>query len=203
MRIRKLHYYSGLIIALFILLHLVNHSFALIGIDKHIEIMQMFRKVYRNIFAETILLLAIVSQIFSGIQLFRDRYKKSKTFFEKIQVWSGLYMAFFFVIHLSAIMAGRFLLDLDTNFYFGAAGLNRFPYNLFFIPYYSLAILSFFGHIASIHYKKMKLRNRDARTQSFLIILIGFVVTLLLMYGLTNGFKGVTIPPEYGVLVGE
>lgn len=203
MRTRKLHYYSGIIIALFICLHLVNHSFALIGIDKHIEVMQMFRKVYRNIFAETILLLAIVSQIFSGIQLFRDRYKKSKTFFEKIQVWSGLYMAFFFVIHLSAIMAGRFLLDLDTNFYFGAAGLNRFPYNLFFIPYYSLAILSFFGHIASIHYKKMGLRNRDARTQSFLIILIGFVVTLLLMYGLTNGFKGIVIPSEYGVLVGE
>lgn len=203
MLIRKLHYYSGITIALFICSHLVNHSFALIGIDKHIEIMQMFRKVYRNIFAEIVLLLAIVTQIFSGIQLFRDRYKKSKIFFEKIQVWSGLYMALFFVIHLSAIMAGRFLLDLDTNFYFGAAGLNRFPYNLFFIPYYSLAILSFFGHIASIHYKKMLLRNRDVRLQSFLIILMGFVVMLLLMYGLTNGFKGVAIPSEYGVLVGE
>lgn len=203
MFIRKLHYYSGIIIAFFVCLHLINHFFVLVGIDRHIEVMQVLRKLYRNTFAEIILLLAVVIQVFSGIQLFRNQYRKTKTFFEKLQVWSGLYLAFFFIIHLSAIMAGRFLLHLDTNVYFGAAGLNRFPFNLFFIPYYSLAILSFFGHIASIHYRKIQQRNRNAWRQSFLIIIIGFVVMLTLMYGLTNGFKGFVIPTEYGVLVGE
>lgn len=203
MRIRKLHHYTGVIITLFICLHLINHLCVLVSIDKHIEVMQLLRKLYRNTLAEMLLLLAVSIQIISGIQLFRDQYRRAKTFFEKLQVWSGLYLAFFFIIHLSAIMVGRYLLHLDTNFYFGAAGLNRFPFNLFFIPYYSLAILSFFGHIASIHYRKMQLKNRDARLQSFLILTLGFIVMLLIMYGSTNGFNGFAIPVEYGVLVGE
>lgn len=165
--------------------------------------MTQLRKVYRNIFAEILLLSAVCVQIFSGIQLYRSRFKIAKGFYERLQLWSGLYLAIFFVIHLSAVMVGRFILQLDTNFYFGAAGLNQFPFNLFFIPYYSLAIFCFFAHIASVHYRKVKERNRDARKQSRLIIIVGFVTVSILMYGLTNGFNGVAIPSKYGILIGK
>lgn len=200
---RRIHYYSGITIALFVTLHLTNHAFSLMGIEKHIEVMTQLRKVYRNIFAEILLLSAVCVQIFSGIQLYRSRFKIAKGFYERLQLWSGLYLAIFFVIHLSAVMVGRFILQLDTNFYFGAAGLNQFPFNLFFIPYYSLAIFSFFAHIASVHYRKVKERNRDARKQSRLIIIVGFVTVSILMYGLTNGFNGVAIPSKYGILIGK
>lgn len=200
---RRVHYYSGITIALFVSLHLTNHAVSLMGIEKHIEAMTQLRKVYRNIFAEILLLSAVCIQIFSGIKLYRSRFKIAKGFYEKLQLWSGLYLAIFFVIHLSAVMVGRFILQLDTNFYFGAAGLNQFPFNIFFVPYYSLGILSFFAHIASMHYRKIKKRNNDATIKSRLIILTGAIIVLLLMYGLTKGFKGVSIPVAYGLLIGE
>ncbi len=200
---RRIHYYSGITIASFVILHLMNHAVSLIGIEKHIEVMTQLRKIYRNIFAEILLLSAVSVQIFSGIQLYRSRFKIAKGFYEKLQLWSGLYLAIFFVIHLSAVMVGRFILKLDTNFYFGAAGLNHFPFNLFFIPYYSFAIFSFFAHLASVHYRKMKEKNRTVILQANLILILGFFVALIFMYGLTNKFRGIDLPPAYQILIGE
>jgi hypothetical protein len=96
-------------------------------------------------------------------------------------------------------------LHLDTNFYFGVAGLNSFPTNLFFIPYYGLAIISFFGHIASIHSKKMKksFLGLSPNRQATLILIFALILTLTIFYGLTNHFNGVTIPKEYNILIGK
>ena len=205
MDIKKIHYISGLTITIFVGLHLFNHCFSILGAEKHIEIMTTLRHFYRNIFIETILLLAVATQIYSGLKLFRTKRKTVQTIFEKLQIWTGLYLAIFFVIHLSAVFAGRFFLHLDTNFYFGVAGLNNFPTNLFFIPYYALAIISFFGHISAIHSKKMH-RNVFGLTpngQSKFILTFGICLTIIIFYGLTNHFQGVQIPTEYNVLIGK
>ena len=205
MDIKKIHYISGLTITIFVGMHLFNHCFSILGADKHIEIMTTLRHFYRNIFVETILLLAVVAQIYSGLKLFRTKRKLAKTFFEKLQIWTGLYLAIFFVIHLSAVLTGRLFLHLDTNFYFGVAGLNNFPTNLFFIPYYALAIISFFGHISAIHSKKMQ-QNVFGLTpngQSKFILTFGICLTFIIFYGLTNHFQGVQIPTEYNVLIGK
>lgn len=202
---RTIHYFSGLFIAAFVALHLVNHAFSLWGAARHIEVMTSLRVLYRHPFFETILLLAIAVQIYSGLTLFRANRRMAKTFFERVHIWTGLYLAGFFIIHLSAVFAGRLLLHLDTNFYFGVAGLNYFPANLFFIPYYSLAMISFWGHLAAIHSKKMThpiLGLAPAR-QSKLILAVGVCVSLAIVYGLTNQFTGVEIPAEYNVLIGR
>lgn len=195
---RKIHYISGSIISLFIILHLVNHLFALESDLKHIEIMNFIRPIYRNLISESFLILAIIIQIFSGIKFF-FALKKSMYLFDKIQRYSGLYLALFFLIHLSAIGVCRWVLKLDSNFYFGAAGINTFPYLLFFIPYYFLAIFSFFGHIASIHYKKMKknIFHLNPHKQAVIILIIGFFISFLCIYGLSNHFKGYEIPEVY------
>ena len=205
MDIKKIHYISGLTITIFVGLHLFNHCFSILGADKHIEIMTTLRHFYRNIFVETILLLAVVAQIYSGLKLFRTKRKLAKTFFEKLQIWTGLYLAIFFVIHLSAVLTGRLFLHLDTNFYFGVAGLNNFPTNLFFIPYYALAIISFFGHISAIHSKKMQQNvfGLTPNRQSKFILTFGICLTFIIFYGLTNHFQGVQIPTEYNVLIGK
>lgn len=167
--------------------------------------MDNLRILYRNLFVETILLTAVLVQIVSGLKLFRESRKTAVTFFEKLHIWTGLYLAFFFVFHLSAVLGGRLVLGLDTNFYFGVAGLNTFPFNLFFVPYYGCAILSFFGHIAAIHHKKMK-KNVFGLTpmeQVKAILVLGLVLTVVIFYGLTNGFQGVVVPPTYNVLIGK
>lgn len=164
------------------------------------EVMDTLRLVYRNIIVESILLLAVVVQIISGIKLFFAT-KKSGSFFRKLQIWSGLYLAFFLIMHVSAILVGRFVLNVDTNFYYGAAGLNIFPLNLFFIPYYTLAILSFFGHIAGIHFMKMKqdVLGMSPKKQSQVILIIGVIILITILFGMTNGFQWFEIPAEYGI----
>lgn len=205
MNIKKIHYISGLTITIFVGLHLFNHVCSIFGAEKHIEIMNSLRLFYRNIFVETILLVAVLVQIISGLTLFKTNRKIAISFFDKLHIWSGLYLAIFFVIHLSAVLGGRFFLHLDTNFYFGVAGLNSSPFNLFFIPYYALAIISFFVHIACIHNKKIKINilGLTPSGQSKAILICGICLTIVIFYGLTNDFNGVEIPTEYNILIGK
>lgn len=205
MNIKRLHYISGLIISIFIALHLFNHAYSIPGAEAHIRLMNSLRPLYRNVFSESILLIAVAVQIVSGLKLFNASRKTASTGFEKLHVWTGFYMAVFLVIHLSAVFVGRLLLHLDTNFYFGVAGLNTFPLNLFFIPYYALAIISFFGHIAAVHRKKMRsdLLGLSPSGQALIILGCGIVLTVFIFYGLTDHFKGVEIPADYDVLTGK
>lgn len=202
---KRIHFISGIIIAFFVVLHLFNHIYSLFGADAHIDLMNDLRVIYRNVIAETILLFAVVIQIISGIKLFLKKRKSKSDFFGKLQIWTGLYLAFFFLIHLSAVFSGRLILNLDTNFYFGVAGLNTFPFNLFFLPYYGLAIISFFGHLSAVHSIKMnnKIFGIEPIKQSYGILIIGIILTLIILYGLTNGFNGVEIPKEYDILIGK
>jgi len=205
MKTKRIHYISGLTITLFVGLHLFNHINSIFGADKHIEIMNSLRLFYRNIFVEAILLLAVLVQIISGLKLFKTNRKIAVSNFDKLHIWTGLYLAIFFIIHLSAVLGGRLFLHLDTNFYFGVAGLNSFPFSLFFIPYYALAIISFFGHIACIHNKKMKVNilGMTPNRQSKFILIFGVFIMILIFYGLTNHFDGVNVPTEYNVLIGK
>lgn len=205
MNIKTVHHFSGTIISIFVGVHLFNHAFSILGAEYHIEMMTTLRHFYRNLFAEIILFSAITFQIYSGIYLLKINRKSAKTFFEKLHVWTGLYLAIFFIIHLGAILTGRYVLKLDTNFYFGVAGMNTFPLYLFFIPYYAVAIISFFGHIASIHNKKMKkyILGLNPLSQSKIILTFGVLLTIITLYGLTNHFQGVTIPAEFKILMGR
>lgn len=186
-------------------MHLFNHLYSLFGVKAHIELMNEFRVIYRNIIAETLLLFAVGIQIISGVKLFLKKRKTVSDFFDRLQIWTGLYLAIFLLIHLSAVLSGRLIMNLDTNFYFGVAGLNTFPLNLFFIPYYGLAIISFFAHISVVHSKKMKkkLLGIEPNKQSYIILIIGIILTIVIFYGLTNEFNGVEIPAEYNILTGK
>ncbi|MEM6264555.1 MAG: hypothetical protein AAGI38_18725 [Bacteroidota bacterium] len=199
---RRLHYFSGFVITLFVGVHMINHALSLWGVDVHIAFMDMARLVYRNPVSEMLLLTAVGIQIGTGLRLFAHKRNAVHGIFEKMHLWTGLYLAMFFLIHVGAVLTGRYMLNLDTNFYFGAAGLNLFPLNVFFIPYYGLAIVSFFGHISAIHSLKMKhqLFGLSVQQQSQLIVATGIVVNLVVLYGLTNGFTGIEIPKEYNFM---
>jgi hypothetical protein len=205
MKIRNLHYLSGIVIAIFTGFHLFNHLCSLKGTGFHQHVMNNFRVVYRNVFAESLLLVCVVIQIISGLKLIRTFKSSATGFWEKVRGWSGMYLAVFLVFHVSAVLGGRYLLKLDTDFYFGAAGLNTFPFLLFFIPYYTLAILSFFGHLASVHASKMQteILGLAPVRQAAIIMLAGGIVTILIFAGFTDNFSGISIPETYNVMVGK
>ncbi|OBS14759.1 hypothetical protein ATE49_19165 [Elizabethkingia miricola] len=201
---KDLHYFSGLTLLIFISGHLFNHFCSIFSISLHIEIMDILRNIYRNPVIEVLLLTAVIFQIISGIRLILKK-NKAGSFYEKIHVWSGIYMALFLIIHVSAVLTGRFILHLDTNFYFGVAGINNLPFSLFFVPYYGLAILSLFAHLAAVHLKKMKydILGIQPLVQANTILLTGVVITIFIFYGLTNHFHGVNIPKTYYILIGK
>ena len=201
---KRLHYFSGITISLFVGIHLFNHFYSLFGATAYIELMTDLRIVYRNTLVESVLLLAVLIQIVSGINLYLKTRKTKTGFFEKLQIWSGLYLTGFLILHVTAVLSGRYILNLDTNFYFGVAGLNTFPLNLFFIPYYALAITSFFAHISAIHSKKMThyFIGVSPAGQSYGILIIGILLTIVILFGLTNGFNGIEIPESYHVIIG-
>ena len=205
MNIKKVHYWSGLLLATFVGVHLFNHFTSIFGEDVHLRVMDSLRGIYRNPVAETLLLAAAASQILSGLKLALRRRKTGDSFFTSLQIRTGLYLAIFLLIHLGAVLAGRAILKLDTNLYFGVAGLNTFPLNLFFIPYYGLAMLSFFGHIAAIHRQKMRsfVLGISPVQQSQLILFLGMVITMVIFYGLTSGFQGMDIPEPYQQMTGK
>lgn len=189
---KKAHYFSGLFISVFVAFHLLNHAFAIAGLEKHLSVMETFRLVYRNRLVESMLLLAVVLQIISGLKLAIYARKVAVGFIEKLHVYSGLYLAFFLCIHVSAVLSARIIFNLDSNSYFGAAALNHNPEVFFFVPYYFLAVLSFFIHLACIHFKKTA-----SKWQTFSIIAVGCFTAVFLIYALSNHFQGFEIPDEY------
>jgi succinate dehydrogenase/fumarate reductase cytochrome b subunit len=79
MTTKKIHFISGLTITVFVGLHLFNHTLSIFGSDTHIEIMNTLRLFYRNIFFETVLLIAVLVQIISGLNLFKTNRKIATT----------------------------------------------------------------------------------------------------------------------------
>ncbi|MES1162334.1 MAG: hypothetical protein ABUL50_04660, partial [Rhizobacter sp.] len=60
---------------------------------------------------------------------------------------AGLGLAAFLLVHVGAVLAGRALFGLDTNFHFAAAGLHVSPWVWFFLPYYAGAVVALFVHV--------------------------------------------------------
>jgi hypothetical protein len=83
MKTKQLHYFSGLTIATFVAIHLTNHTISVFGADAHIRFMATIRHIYRNPIIETALLVAVITQIISGIKLVRKKqqvFLKNYTF---------------------------------------------------------------------------------------------------------------------------
>lgn len=187
-RMRFIHYYSGITIALFTAVHLFNHLLILHSEDMHLRFMSRARRIYRQPAVEAILLSAVFVQIITGIYLVTAKWNVATDLFQKVQIISGLYLAFFLTVHVRAVMLGRYKLKMDTNLYYGAGVMNMWPQKLFYIPYYSLAIIAIFFHIAAIHKMKMeKLVSADAaKIQSLIIMATGVVVTFFIIYKMSN-----------------
>jgi hypothetical protein len=152
--VKRLHRLSGIVIAGFLLLHLTNHLFALGGPSLHIAVMNMFRYLYRFLPVEILLLMCVIFQVISGATLVFKKGFLRQPFYVIIQIVSGLYLSFFIIYHVRAVMLGRYVWNVDTDFYFAAGVANRYPEKIFFIPYYTLSLVCVFAHIACVHYIK-------------------------------------------------
>jgi succinate dehydrogenase/fumarate reductase cytochrome b subunit len=186
---RRLHRAVGAVLAVFVAVHVANHLVALAGVEAHIRFMDAARRVYRQPVAETMLLLCVVLQAASGLRMLWAGRQRRRGMLAWLQAGSGAYVALFLAIHVGAVLAGRIAGGLDTNFYFAAAGLHVWPFVLFFVPYYFVAVAALFVHLGCA------LRRGRAVVAGFSVA--GVVVAGLTVAALMGKIVPVEIPARY------
>jgi succinate dehydrogenase/fumarate reductase cytochrome b subunit len=198
MTLRKFHALSALVITAFACLHIVNHLVGLSGVRAHIAFMEAARSVYRCRPVEALLLVCVTFQVVSGLTLVLRGWKQRRGFVSWLQAATGAYLAFFLLFHVGAVLFGRAALNLDTNFFYAAAGLHVAPFQIFFIPYYFLAVVALFTHLGCAAFWQFE--GRTARSRFFVLalpIVIGIGASLLIVLSLAGALFPVDIPSIY------
>lgn len=196
---RWLHRGAAILSGAYLLPHLANHLLALKGIEEHLAFMRAARHLTRIPLLEALLLSAFALQAATGLRLFWRRRGQRHRRFDRLQAWSGAYLALFLAVHVGSVLYGRAVLGLDTNFYFAAAGLQVRPYPLFFMPYYALAVTALFAHLACLLRIRLParmplpLRERLA----WCMIAAGAVLAVLIVAAFSGALYSVTLPPAY------
>jgi succinate dehydrogenase/fumarate reductase cytochrome b subunit len=197
--LKNLHRFNAILIGLFLLVHIANHLVALEGPAAHIRVMQWLRVAYRAPVLEVLLLAGVLGQAWSGVRLLLQRGAWRRKGVGRLQVVSGAYLALFIVIHLSAIAWARLVPQLDTNFYFAAAGLNLAPFPVFFVPYYFLAVVALFAHVAcALHrllHSRLTLRQRHTILAAWLGA--GILAGALIVAAFSGLVHPLAIPAPY------
>ncbi|WP_334187384.1 hypothetical protein [Noviherbaspirillum sp.] len=192
---------SALLLAAYACIHIANHLVGMVGVDAHIAFMRAFRSVYRIPVVEAALFAAVSFQICSGLVFVVRGWRVREGVVAWLQAGSGAYLAFFLLNHAGAVLVGRAVLNLDTNFYFAAAGFHVPPFQFVFAPYYFLAVLSLFIHLGcALHWH---LTGRAVRMYAVAVsMVVGSVVSLLIVLILAGAFYPVQIPAEYKATYG-
>jgi hypothetical protein len=152
-RWRVIHGVSGALILCFILFHLTNHLFGLVGPDAHASIMHMGRKIYRATFIEPVLVLLLLFQVASGVRL-AWRWSGLDSDAQRIfQIGSGVYLSVYIVTHLnSALVSARSVHKIDTNWDWASGapiGLIHDAWDIRLLPHYALGVFFIVGHLFS------------------------------------------------------
>jgi hypothetical protein len=185
---RRLHRSAGAVLAVFVAVHIANHLAALAGVDAHVRFMERARLVYRQPVVEAVLLLCVAMQAASGLRMLWTG-RRRRGVLPWLQAGSGAYLALFLGIHVGAVLFARIAGGLDTNFYFAAAGLHVWPFLLFFVPYYFLAVAALFVHLGGA------LRRGGAVVGA--LSATGVVVAALIVAALMGKVYPVEIPAQY------
>lgn len=193
--LRRLHLASACLIGMFLVAHIGNHIVGLGGQQAHIDTMNALRTVYRHPLIEYPLLALMTWQIGSGLTMAVRGWRIRRGLIPWLQAGSGLYLAFFILNHVGAVLGGRTLLGLDTDFRFAAAGFHVPPWQWFFAPYYFFGVASLFVHIGCGLYWNLAERSRGPA----LVVSTGVGLTLGLAFVLmmAGALYPVDIPDAY------
>jgi len=201
-RRRQLHRLGGAVVACYALMHLGNHLVALAGQPAHQRVLEALRLLYRHPVVEPLLLLVLACQLASGAlgawHLLRPAgARRLLPPVARLQAISGLVLGGFVLVHVGAVLVGRTVLQLDTNFHFAAAGLHT-PWAWLFAPYYFLGVAALGVHLACAAQ-----RHRPAqpsawrRALPWLLGLGGAVLGALLVALMAGWLVPVEIPATY------
>lgn len=198
LKLRYLHRAGAAVIGVYAAFHIANHLAGLNGAAAHIATMDLLRHVYRHPVVETLLLAAFGMQIATGLYFVVSGWNRRRGAIAWLQAVSGAYLAFFVSVHVAAVLMGRTLFDLDTNFYFAAAGLHVSPFNWFFVPYYFLSIAALFTHLGCAAWRRWAhTAPRRAAMVLGTMVSAGIACSAAVTAVLLGWVHAFDIPPEY------
>jgi hypothetical protein len=194
--LRRLHRFSALWIVIFAFAHIGNQAFALISIPTHTTVQSVLRLGYRQPIIELLLLAAIVIQVATGATIWRataSRLERGSAS-ANLQAVSGLYLAAFFLAHVSAtLLARQHHTETDFVWAAGRAGLLAGRGSASQLPYYLLGIVSLFVHVGA--YAQVKaadfLPDMSVRRLSY----AAFAVAATLVVGIGLALCGIHLVP--------
>ena len=192
MSARLAHRGLALALAGFLLAHLAHHLWgALAGPQAHEALRLALGVVYRHPLVEPLLLAGFMMQAILGLVLARRRGWRG------MQAISGLVLAAFLPVHLGAILMAR-AQGVTTDLGFAAAGVQDWPWTLFFAPYYALAVWALLAHAGAGMARACPTRAALFRAGGH-VAGLGLALAILgLLSGLLHGFNAppfVLMPP--------
>ncbi|MGY2402219.1 hypothetical protein [Pseudomonas sp. SDO5271_S396] len=151
--LRVAHGIAGSIAALYVLFHVFNHLFGLIGPDAHAAVMDIGRTVYRAKIVEPILVMVMLFQIVSGLKLVWTWSETSQDRYRIFQLASGVFLSVFILGHMNSVFVfARTFLDIPTDWAFATGaptGLVKDPWNIRLVPHYALGVFFVLTHLFS------------------------------------------------------
>ena len=194
--LRRLHRMMALGLAIFIVLHLMNHAMIVFGAESHAAMMDILRHVYRHPVVEIALFAAFSIQIVIGLRLLWRR-GKPRHFWGWMQAGSGVALSFFLVQHMSAIVLTRVTFpDMPTDIYWAASVVSRMPLTAYFAPYYTIGVAALFIHLGAF----AAMRRQRALGLALCIGGIGFAI--MIVAGLMGAYHPITLPAVNEIYLG-
>src|SRR6185437_4795974 len=150
---RVVHGITAAVLVIYVVFHLTNHLFGLVGPDAHAAVMKIGHVVYRSAVGEPLLVAAMLFQISTGLFLAWRWSSAAHDFQRTYQVASGVYLSMFIIGHMNSVFiyARSFLgIPTDWNFAIGApTGLIHDAWNIRLLPHYALGAFFVLTHLAS------------------------------------------------------
>jgi succinate dehydrogenase/fumarate reductase cytochrome b subunit len=144
-RLARIQAQSGIVIALFLALHLLTTLMAVRGPAGYDGTQRIVRYVYQNPITEPLLLAAIVVHIGAGIARLRRRTKtENVTPRIRLHRYSAYFLTLAIVGHVAATRLPDVLFDIHVGFAALSYTLGRFP--AIFFPYYVTLALAGLYH---------------------------------------------------------
>jgi hypothetical protein len=152
-RWRVAHGLGAAIVVVYVLFHVVNHLFGLMGPRMHAAVMDLGRTVYRAPVVEPVLVALLLFQAVTGLRL-AWRWSATRTDFHRtFQVASGLYLSVFVIGHMNSVFVyARTYLGIQTDWAFATGapiGLIHDAWNIRLLPHYLLGVFFVLAHLAS------------------------------------------------------
>lgn len=189
---KRIHRLTAILLGVFIISHLAVHLFALADLKAHQNALKAVQWTYRHPVGEGILVMAILTQIVTGLERLKAK-RKSPDPWAKAQVYSGLYLIMFLIVHTSAALYTHNFFGLETDIFWAAGSMGISPVKYMFWPYYFLAIVAVFVHLAcALHFG---FRGQFGRLKKALPWL-GAITALAIILPISGAFYDIPITED-------